>query len=277
MPHGKKCAVCLTFDFDAISLWLGTFHVASPTPLSRGEFGARVGIWRILDLLDRYAIKATFFVPGHTADTYPKTVKEIHGRGHEIAHHGYCHENPLKLEYEEEKALLKKAINSLKAITGEAPLGSRSPAWDLGPNTVKLLLENTFVYDSSMMADDFRIYKCRIGDKVSKTEPFRFGSETALLEIPVSWSLDDFPAFEPTPSATRFTPSSAVFEIWKEEFDYMYNNVEGGVYTLSMHPQVIGRGHRIMILEKLARYIQSCQDVWFARMIDVAEAWKEKH
>ena len=279
MPPGKKCAVCLTFDFDAISLWSGPARgLTSPTPISRGEFGARVGVWRILRLLDKYGIKSTFFIPGHTADTYPEITREIHKRGHEIAHHGYLHESTANLKYEEELDVLNKGIKSLKAITGENPLGYRSPAWDISHNTIKLLLEHGFIYDSSMMADDFRPYKCRIGDVVSKTEPFKFGKETALIEIPVTWGLDDFPQFE---FVTRprylfgLSAPSKVYEIWSGDFDYMYNNVQNGVFDLTMHPQVIGRGHRMAMLEKLVQHMQGYPGVWFTRMVDVAKAWKE--
>jgi len=241
MPSDMTCAVCLTVDFDAISVWLSS-EEKSPTPISRGEFGARVGIWRILSLLDKHDVKTTFFVPGHTADTYPEIVKKIHEKGHEIAHHGYCHESPV--------------------------------GWEISSNTLKLLLERDFIYDSSLMAEDFTPYKCRIGDKASITKPFIFGRESRLLEIPVAWNLDDWALFEPEESSGLSAPSK-VYEIWAGDFDYMYEHVKNGVFTLTLHPQVIGRGHRIMVLEKLVKHMKSCPNVWFARMIDVAKAWKD--
>ena len=273
MLSSATCAVCLTFDFDAISVWLN-LKERSPTSISRGEFGARVGIWRILSLLDKHDMRTTFFVPGHTADTYPEIVRKIHEKGHEIAHHGYCHESPADLKYEEEVAILDKGISSLKAITGKRPLGYRSPSWEMSPNTLKLLLERDFIYDSSTMADDFTPYKCRIGDKASITKPFKFGRESRLLEIPVAWNLDDWTLFEYQESSGSSAPSK-VYEIWAGDFDYMYKHVENGVFTLTLHPQVIGRGHRIVVLEKLVKHMRSCPNVWFARMIDVAKAWKD--
>ena len=273
MSSRAACAVCLTFDFDAMSIWLN-LKERSPTSISRGEFGARVGILRILTLLDKHEVETTFFVPGHTADTYPEIVRKLHEKGHEIAHHGYCHESPADLKYEEEVAILDKGISSLQAITGKRPLGYRSPSWEISPNTLKLLLERDFIYDSSTMADDFIPYQCRIGDKVSISKPFKFGRESRLLEIPVAWNLDDWPLFEYEESSGLSAPSK-VYEIWAGDFDYMYKHVESGVFTLTLHPQVIGRGHRIVVLEKLIKHMKSCKNVWFARMIDVARAWKD--
>jgi len=274
MPSNATCAVCLTFDFDAMSVWLN-LKERSPTSISRGEFGARVGIWRILTLLGTHDIKTTFFVPGHTADTYPEIVRKIHENGHEIAHHGYCHESPADLKYEEEVAILDKGISSLKAITGKRPLGYRSPSWETSPNTLKLLLERSFIYDSSTMADDFTPYKCRIGDKASTSKPFKFGRECRLLEIPVAWNLDDWTLFEYEECSGLSAPSR-VYEIWCGDFDYMYKHVENGVFNLTLHPQVIGRGHRIVVLDKLIKHMKSVTSVWFARMIDVANEFLDE-
>lgn len=121
MAQKPSHTVCLTFDFDAISLWLGPFKAQSPSMISRGEFGV-IGAKRILDLLDRYDIKTTWFVPGHTADTYPEAVAEVHACGHEIGHHGYCHENPVLLEEVEEREIIEKGIAALERVTGERPV-----------------------------------------------------------------------------------------------------------------------------------------------------------
>jgi hypothetical protein len=148
----------------------------------------------------------------------------------------------------------------------------------MSPNTIGLLVDHGFVYDSSMTGDDFRPYKCRLNDVASMTEAYKFGEETSLLEIPSYWSLDDFPIFEfvlrPITLPGLAHPSR-VLEIWLGDFDYMYERVIGGVYDLIMHPQVIGRGHRMLMLERIIRHIRGRPGVWFARMIDVAKAWKE--
>lgn len=278
MAANGSSTVCLTFDFDAISLWLGPFKATSPSMISRGEFGP-VAARRILDLLDRYQIRSTWFVPGHTADTYPEAVREVHDRGHEIGHHGYCHENPVGLSPEEERRILEKGLQALERLTGSRPYGYRSPSWDMSPNTVELLLEYGFIYDSSLMGNDFTPYRCRRGDQYSLDGPYQFGEPTNLVEMPVTWGLDDFPAFEYVSLPTKLYPGlrspSQVFEIWAGDFDYMAAHVPGGVYTLTLHPQVIGRGHRMLFLERLIRHLCATPGTRFERMLDIVERWKE--
>ena len=193
---GTAPTVCLTFDFDALSLWLGSFGATSPSMISRGEFGV-VGVRRILRLLDSEGIPATFFVTGHTADTYPDSVRDIVAAGHEIGHHGYLHENPVALaSRDEERAVLERGFEALDRAAGVRPVGYRSPAWDNSPHTIELLLETGMQYESSLMGDDFTPYWCRVGDAIDPDGPYRFGERSDLVEMPVSWVLDDFPHFE---------------------------------------------------------------------------------
>lgn len=280
MTSGVGHSICLTFDFDAISLWAGTFGTTSPGMISRGEFGA-VGAQRLLGLLDRYDIRTTWFVPGHTADTYPDIVRRIRDSGHELAHHGYCHENPSKLNEEEERRVLYKGIEALEAVAGSAPVGYRSPAWDMSANTIPLLLEAGFSYDSSLMAQDFEPYWCRHGDEFDPDGPYQFGPSIPLVEMPVSWGLDDFPLFEYVSLPHKLYPGlrspDEVWPIWAGDFAYMREHVPGGVFTLTMHPQVIGRGHRMIFLERFIQHLRSHADVAFERMGDVAARWRCDH
>jgi peptidoglycan-N-acetylglucosamine deacetylase len=277
MEADMQHTVCLSFDFDTISLWINNYKATSPSKISRGEFGV-VGARRLLDLLERYNIKATWFVPGHTADTYPQVVAEISERGHEIGHHGYCHENPLGLGESEERRILQKGMASLRNITGSAPLGYRSPAWDLSPFSVKLLMENGFLYDSSLMGNDYSPYFCRSGDQFDLESAYRFGSTVNLVELPVSWDLDDFPAFEYVSLPNKLYPGlrapDDVYAIWAGNFDFMRREVPGGIFTLTMHPQVIGRGHRMLMLERLIEHMMAQPGVRFLRMGDCAGEWK---
>ncbi len=251
--------VCLSFDFDAISLWIGPMGAKSPSMISRGEFGA-VGVMRILRLLEREAIPATFFVTGHTAETYPTQTRAIAEAGHEIGHHGYLHENPIDLSPEDEERVLLRGLAALDAVTGVRPTGYRSPSWDNSPNTIDLLLKHGFRYESSLMADDFTPYWARTGDAIDLEGPYRFGQTVDLVELPVSWLLDDFPHFEYIRLPNRVSPglsaASKVEEIWRDEFDFMVRDVPGGVFTLTMHPQVIGRGHRVLMLERLIAHFR---------------------
>ena len=266
--------VCLTFDFDAISLWINTFKATTPTPISRGEYGARVGLPRILDVLARHEVRATFFVPGHTADVYPEAVEAIHRRGHEIAAHGYLHETPVGLALEQEIALFERAESAIQRRIGSRPRGYRSPAWDLSPNTISILNERGYLYDSSLMSDDFTPFRPRKGDRISPDGTVAWGIESEVLEFPVAWELDDFPhfAFVSRPMNVGLRDPRDVFDAWRAEFDYCTEHVPEGVFTLTMHPQIIGRGPRIALLDEFIAYAKQRPGVAFATMIDTAEA-----
>lgn len=274
---GPRATVCLTFDFDAISLWIGPFGATSPSMISRGEFGV-IGVERILRVLERAGIPGTFFITGHTADTYPDAVRAIKAAGHEIGHHGYLHENPVALDREQERAVLERGFAALERAAGVRPLGYRSPSWDNSPHTIELLQEHGFRYESSLMGNDFRLYWARTGDVVNKDQAYGIGLPSSIVEIPVSWILDDFPHFEYLNLEGRRSPGlsapSKVEEIWQGEFDFMYRDVPGGVLTLTMHPQVIGRGHRILMLERLIDYFARHDGVRFATLEQVADEFR---
>ena len=273
-----RATICLSFDFDAISLWIGPMGATSPSMISRGEFGV-VGVERILRLLAHKGIAATFYVTGHTADTYPDSVRAIVAAGHEIGHHGYLHENPVSLESKDaERRVLERGLVALQHAVGIRPVGYRSPSWDNSPHTIELLLEYGFRYESSLMGKDFEPYWCRVGDVIHWDGPYEFGPAVDLVELPVSWILDDFPHFEYYRVANRSNPGlsapSKVEEIWRGEFDYCYRDVPGGVYTLTMHPQVIGRGHRMLMLERLIDYFIAHDNVRFTTLAVAADTWR---
>ncbi len=279
---GAPPTVCLTFDFDAISLWVGPYAATSPSAISRGEFGA-VGVRRILRLLDRFGIPGTFFVPGHTVETYPDHARAIIAAGHEVGHHGYLHENPLALgTRERERAVLERGLEVLDRVLGVRPAGYRSPAWDNSPFTLELLLELGFRYESSLMGDDFTPYWCRVGDVAEPDGPYRFGRPVGLVELPVSWLLDDFPHFEYVSLPAHglrlpgLSAASKVEEIWRDEFDFMRRDVPGGVMTITMHPQVIGRGHRLLMLERLVEHMFA-GGARFSTMADAADRFRREH
>jgi peptidoglycan/xylan/chitin deacetylase (PgdA/CDA1 family) len=283
MEEAPRSTICLTFDFDAISLWIGPFAARSPSAISRGEFGA-VGCERILRLLAREAIPATFFVTGHTAETYPDHLRQIVAAGHEVGHHGYLHENPLALETpERERAVLLRGLDAVERVAGVVPTGYRSPSWDNSQWTIDLLLEQGFRYESSLMGNDFTPYWCRTGDVVQTDGPYLFGPEVDLVEMPVSWILDDFPHFEYL-SARAFgggnvglSAPSKVEEIWRDDFTFMRREVPNGVFTLTMHPQVIGRGHRMLMLERLIHWMKAQPAVEFSTLGAAAEQFRAEH
>jgi len=273
MPHKARHTVLLTFDFDALSVWLADRASVTPAELSRGEYGARVGVPRILRLLAEYALPATFFVPGHTADSFPQVVAQILESGHEVAHHGYGHEDPSAQSADEERRSLERGISVLSRFLGHAPLGYRSPSWDYSECTLSLLDEFGFLYDSSLFADDFQPYHPRQGDQVDVDEALQMGRRADIWEFPVDFCLDDWPhfTFKFDPPRVGLSAPSKVLAIWADEFDYMVANVESGVFTLTMHPQVIGRGHRMLLLERFIQHVLASGSARFARMGDVAK------
>jgi peptidoglycan/xylan/chitin deacetylase (PgdA/CDA1 family) len=263
--------VCLTFDFDALSIWISTFKLTSPTPLSRGEYGARVGLPRILSLLERHAVHATFFVPAHTVASFPESVRGLAAAGHEIAVHGFVHESPVALTRAEEVDLLTRSEEVLGKIAGVRPVGYRSPAWDLSPHTMQILEERGYLYDSSLMADDFRPYRPRRGDVVTE-QGFVAGPECNLIEFPVAWELDDYPYFQfmSRPINQGLRDPEEVGAIWRAEFDYCRTRVADGVFNLTSHPEIIGRGPRIEMLDRLVTYMKSQDGVRFSTLQDEA-------
>ncbi len=269
--------VCLTFDFDALSIWLAR-GMTTPTPISRGEFGA-VGAERILSLLRAHRIPATWFVPGHTIEIYPEVCARIHAEGHEIGHHGYLHEPPATLSREEEERVLLRGNEAIRRITGAPARGYRSPSWDLSPHTVSLLLAHGFLYDSSMMAHDGLPYRAREGDEVSPDGRVRWGEPSRLIEMPVSWSLDDYPHFEYVRGPAYVLPglrrAADVLENWVDDFRYLARTAEWGVLTYTFHPQVSGRGHRMLALERLIEALASL-GATFVRMDAAAEEFARR-
>ena len=272
--------VCLSFDFDAMSSWIAGYRTSSPNALSRGEFG-KVGAGRLLDLLSERGIPSTWFVPGHSIEAFPEVARRIVAGGHEVGHHGYCHEDPRPLSEPEERAILEKGIKRIEEIAGGPPIGYRCPSGSFSRSTLALLLEHGFVYDSSMMADDFTPYYCRVDHQAPIDAPYEFGREIDLVEIPFSWNLDDHPYFEHVRSRQGINPGladpSRVYEVWAGDFDYLCDRLGSGVYTLTLHPQVIGRGHRMLMLERLLDHIQSRSGVRFSTMGAFARAWRAEH
>lgn len=248
-PH----IVCLSFDFDAVSSWIVKGRT-TPTLMSRGEFGA-VGVPRILDLLQEYNIKSSWFIPGVTLYSYPEICEKIAADDHEIGHHGWSHIPPASLSREEEHEQLILGNEEIQKLTGRKARGYRSPSWDLSANSVDLLLEEGFQYDSSMMGHDYVPYNVRKGDMVHPDARVDFGAPTELIEMPISWSTDDFPHFEYVRSKTSVLPglrsTSDVLENWLGDFDYLQQKLDWGILTYTCHPFCIGRGHRMLMLEKL--------------------------
>jgi peptidoglycan/xylan/chitin deacetylase (PgdA/CDA1 family) len=273
----KRHLVCLTFDFDAMSGFIAR-GMTSATPVSRGEFGVDVGTPRILELLKKHRILSSWYIPGHTLETYPDRCRQVCDGDHEIGHHGWTHVPPALLTRQEEEDGLVRANEQIKKLTGRYARGYRSPSWDLSSHSVELLLKHGFLYDSSMMGNDFMPYRVRQGDLITLDKPAVFGKTTRLIEMPVSWTLDDHPHFEFIRTNDWILPGlmnpNLVLEDWINDFNYMKKNMEWGVIIYTFHPYVIGRGGRMAILEKLIRKLKDSGAVFTT--VEAAAAEYEK-
>lgn len=258
-PGGARVAVALSFDPDHETIPLRDGET-SPGRLAQGEYGARVGAVRVLELLERYGVPATFFMPAVSALLHPDEVRRYAASGHEVGVHGWIHERNALLGAEDERALLHRSLDTLDELTGTRPTGIRTPSWDFSDSTLSAILDLGFAYDSSLMADD---------------EPYEVlagGEPTGLVEIPVDWIRDDAPYFtmDRFGSVRPYTRPRDVLEIWKDEFNEAYR--AGGVFQLTMHPHVIGHRSRLVILRELLDHIESHPDVWYATHAELAAA-----
>ena len=261
-PEGARCAVALSFDSDHETNELRDGG-ESPGKLSQGQYGNRQGVPRILELLARNEVPATFFVPAVTALLYPDEQRRIVAEGHEIGIHGWIHERNSVLPVEAERDLMLRSADTLESICGVRPVGMRTPSWDFSPNTLALVREMGLIYDSSLMAD------------VDCYELLENGEPTGVVELPVEWIRDDAVYF----NMNRFsglrphTAPEAVFDIFRREFEAAYR--EGGLFQLTMHPHVIGYRSRLWILEELIALMRSLPGVWFATHADVVRHAKQ--
>jgi peptidoglycan/xylan/chitin deacetylase (PgdA/CDA1 family) len=270
--------VCLTFDFDAMSGFISR-GMTSPTPISRGEFGANVGAARILALLKKYKLPTSWYIPGHTLETYPDQCRAVFDAGHEIGHHGWTHVPPADMTREQEEEGLVRANEQIRKLTGRTARGYRSPSWDLSPHSVELLLKHGFFYDSSMMGDDYTPYRVRRGDIIKVDQAAVWGKPTKLVEMPISWTLDDYPHFEFMRTKEWIMPGlrnyNSVLSNWLDDFAYMTKAVKWGVITYTFHPFVIGRGGRMLMLEKLIRKLKDGGAI-FSTLEDAAAEYAKR-
>lgn len=258
-PDGARVAVLLSFDVDneTVSLRFGEPTIGA---LSQGEYGARVGLGRVVDLLDRHEIPASFFIPAVSLQLNPQMAGIIQRSGrHEFGVHGWIHEMNSELPREQERDLVIRALDYLEEATGSRPVGYRAPSWNFSPNTLDLLREMGFLYDSSLMSDD-RPYEL-VAD----------GAPTGIVELPVEWILDDAPLV--SPRGDRYSAPRDVLQVYVDEFDKAWE--EGTMFLLTMHPHYIGHRSRIVILEELIDHMIERGDVWFATHREAAEYVKE--
>ena len=286
----KEILVAYGIDVDAVAGWLGSYGGEdSPDDISRGLFSGEVGSPRLLDLFDRWGIKTTWFIPGHSIETFPKQMKDVHQRGHEIGVHGYSHENPIAMTREQETAVLDKCIGLIKKLTGKKPRGYVAPWWEFSNVTNELLLERGIMYDHSLMHHDFQPYYVRVGDSWTPIDysqhpktwmkPLKRGKETSLIEIPANWYTDDLPPMmfiKKAPNSHGFVNPRDIEQMWKDQFDWVYREYDYAVFTMTIHPDVSGRPQVLMMHERLFDHINNHPGVRFCTFEEIAKDFKRR-
>jgi peptidoglycan-N-acetylglucosamine deacetylase len=254
-PNGARVAVLLSFDVDneTVSLRFGEPTIGA---LSQGQYGSRVALPRVVNLLDRHSIPASFFIPAVSLMIAPEQVDVIKKSGrHEFAVHGWIHEMNTTLPRDAEHRLVKQAIDTLTRMTGTRPVGYRAPSWNFSPNTLSIIRELGFTYESSLMADE------------SPYELLQNGAPTGIVELPVEWIMDDAPLFNP--QGNSYSAPRDVAQVWIDEFDRAYR--ERTMFLLTMHPHIIGHRSRIVALELLIAHIKRTPGVWWATHREAAD------
>lgn len=256
-PGGARCAIALSFDSDHETNELREAG-ESIGRLSQGQYGNRQGIPRILSILKKHGVTASFFVPAVTALLYPDEQKRVVAEGHEVGIHGWIHERNSELPREAERELQMRSADVLEKTTGVRPVGIRTPSWDFSPHTLAITKEMGLLYDSSLMAD------------VDCYELELEGKPTGVVELPVEWIRDDAVYFNMNRFASLrpYTPPADVFDIFRRELDAAYE--EGGIFQVTMHPHISGYRSRVWILEELIRHAKAKKDVWFATHAEIA-------
>jgi peptidoglycan/xylan/chitin deacetylase (PgdA/CDA1 family) len=254
---GARCAVALSFDSDHETIEL-RFGGASYGKMSQGQYGARKGTPRIMRLLERHGVPATFFMPAVSALLHPEEARAVGTSGHELGIHSWIHEFNSRLDHATERDLALRAADTLEKLSGRRPVGMRTASWDFSPYTLKIIREMGLLYDSSLMADD---------------EPYELldeGAPTGIVELPVEWIRDDAIYFNMDRMAglRPYTGPETVLNIFRRELDLAHE--EGGLYVLTMHPHHIGHRSRIFILDEIIRHAKSLPGVWFATHEEIA-------
>ncbi|EAH8492593.1 polysaccharide deacetylase [Campylobacter coli] len=286
----KEILVAYGVDIDAVAGWLGSYGGEdSPDDISRGLFAGEVGIPRLLKLFKKYNIPATWFAPGHSIETFPEQMKMIVDAGHEIGAHGYSHENPIAMSAKQEEDVLLKSIELIEKISGKKPSGYVAPWWEFSNITNELLLKHGIKYDHSLMHNDFTPYYVRVGDKWTKIDyskdakewmkPLVRGQETDLIEIPANWYLDDLPPMmfiKKSPNSFGFVPPRDIGQMWIDQFDWVYREMDYAIFPMTIHPDVSARPQVLLMHERIIEHINKHEGVKWVNLNDMADDFSKR-
>ncbi|MBP2199734.1 polysaccharide deacetylase family protein [Pantoea cypripedii] len=286
----KEILCAFGVDVDAVAGWLGSYGGEdSPDDISRGLFAGEVGAPRLLKMFAEQNLRTTWFIPGHSIETFPQQMKAVVDAGHEIGIHGYSHENPIAMTPAQEEAVLDRSIELVTQLAGKRPTGYVAPWWEFSNVTNELLLKKGIKYDHSLMHNDFHPYYVRVGDSWTKIDysqhpdawmkPLERGAETDLVEIPANWYLDDLPPMmfiKKSPNSHGFVNPRHLEEMWRDQFDWVYRENDYAVFTMTIHPDVSGRPQVLLMLERLIQYIRSHEGVRFVTFDEIADDFKQR-
>jgi len=289
---GNKEIFCaFGVDVDAVAGWLGSYGGEdSPCDISRGLFSGEVGSPRLVKLFDKFGIRTSWFIPGHSIETFPREMKMVVDAGHEIGMHGYSHENPIAMTPEQEETVMDKCIELIERLSGRRPTGYVAPWWEFSPITNELLLKKGIKYDHSLMNNDIHPFYARVGDRWTKIDyskkaeewmkPLVRGHETDLVDIPGSWYLDDLPPMmfiKGSPNSHGFVNPRDIEDLWIQQFDWVYREYDYAVFTLTIHPDVSGRPQVLMMLERVFEYISKHTGVRWVTFDEIAEDFLQRY
>jgi peptidoglycan-N-acetylglucosamine deacetylase len=286
----KEILCAFGVDVDAVAGWLGSYGGEdSPDDISRGLFAGEVGVPRLLDLFQRRQMRTSWFVPGHSIETFPEQFQRIVDEGHEVGVHGYSHENPIAMSREQETAVLDHCIALIESASGRRPTGYVAPWWEFSTVTNELLLERGIKYDHSLMHDDFTPYRVRVGDSWTNIDydvpaqdwmkPLVRGEATDLVEIPANWYLDDLPPMmfvKSSPNSHGFVNPRQLEQMWRDQFDWVYREMDYAAFTMTIHPDVSGRPQVLLMLERLIEHISAHEGVRWATFDEIADDYIER-
>ncbi|BCS02393.1 polysaccharide deacetylase family protein [Aspergillus luchuensis] len=287
----KRVLVSYGVDIDAVAGWLGSYGGEdSSNDISRGLWAGHIGTTRLLKLFSKYNIKATFFIPGHSLETFPEECAMVRDAGHEIGLHGYTHENPSDMTLEQQRDILDKTYHLLYDFTGKPPRGIVAPWWETSKEMADLLLSYGIEYDHSMSHHDCQMYWLRTGDTWTKIDysqkaetwmkPLVRGQDTGLVEIPGNWYIDDLPPMmfiKSAPNSHGWVNPKDVEELWKDHFDYFYREYDEFVFPMTIHPDVSGRPHVLLMHERIIEYINKHEGVEWVTFEQMCDDFKSKN
>ena len=286
----KDIKIAYGIDVDAVAGWLGSYGGEdSPDDISRGLFAGEVGVPRLVKLFAKYDIKTSWFVPGHSIETFPEQTRLVVEAGHEIGAHGYAHENPIAMTPQQEEDVLLRSIELIERASGKRPTGYVAPWWEFSPITNELLLKHGFAYDHSLMHNDFHPYYVRVGDRWTTIDyakpaaewmkPLQRGQETDLVEIPASWYLDDLPPMmfiKKSANSHGFVNPHDIEQLWRDQFDWVYREHDYAVFAMTIHPDVSGRPQVLLMHERLIEYINGHAGVSWCTLGEIATDFAQR-